>query len=249
MKRIYLSILVICLVTGISFSQTDSDSNQVNEKGLKQGFWVKYYPEGSLLYEGYFIDDRPARLMKRYHKNGAIKSNFIFYDNNKACAAHIFYKDSVLRAQGIYREEKKDSIWVFYNSKGLKVAEENYNMGVKNGLSVSFINGIKPYEKIVWKNGVKNGPWNQFFENGNPRVVGNYVEGKLQGKTTFYNVDGSIGHEGEYRDNIKHGTWVFNKEDGTHKINLIYNMGHVTNQDEYDEYLKKRDEINLKNDR
>ena len=234
------------MTAGNCFSQIEGDSNRVDEKGLKQGFWVVNYPDSGMMYQGYFIDDRPAKLMKRYHKNGEIKLTFIFFDNNKACAAHIFYKDSVLRAQGIYREEKKDSTWIFYNEEGMKVAEENYDMGVKIGLSVSFFKDNKPYEKINWKNGEKHGPWNQYFENGKQRVTGNYIDGQLQGETIFYNVDGTVSHKGMYKDNVKHGMWFYYEEDGSPKIKLDYNMGHIKNQDEYDAFMKKKEEENNK---
>ena len=87
-------ILVIVFSVFAAFGQTikvkaKTDSiNQVDEKGLKQGLWIKKYPNGNINYEGYFKDDRPVKLMKRYFENGDIKSSFIFYDNDRACAAH-----------------------------------------------------------------------------------------------------------------------------------------------------------------
>ena len=116
-------------------------------------------------------------------------------------------------------------------------------------MSVSFFKDNKPYEEINWKNGEKHGPWNQYFESGKPRVTGNHVDGQLQGETIFYNIDGTVSQKGMYRDNVKHGMWFYYEEDGSPKIKLDYNMGRIKNQDEYDEFMKKKEEEDLKNNR
>jgi len=126
MRIIVGTLLALNVILGVVHGQTPGDSiNQVDAQGLKQGFWVKNYANGQINYEGHFRDGRPAKLMTRYYDNGDVKSTFVYFDNDKACAAHIFYEDSVMMSQGLYREEKKDSIWSFYNRKGIKVADEN----------------------------------------------------------------------------------------------------------------------------
>ena len=82
MKSVYLSIIVICAAAGTCFAQEESDSNRVDENGLKQGYWINRYADGVVMYQGYFITDCLARLMKRYHKNCNSKLTFIFFSNN-----------------------------------------------------------------------------------------------------------------------------------------------------------------------
>ena len=125
-------ILLFCMGFVIMVSQAQNNSstdsiNQTDKQGLKQGFWIKKYPNGNIMYQGYFIDDKPAKLMKRFYENGEIKSTFLFYNNNKSCAAHIYYPDSLLMAMGTYKNGKRDSLWRFYSDQGPMVLQENYN--------------------------------------------------------------------------------------------------------------------------
>ena len=64
-------ILLFCMGFVIMVSQAQNNSstdsiNQTDKQGLKQGFWIKKYPNGNIMYQGYFIDDKPAKLMKRF---------------------------------------------------------------------------------------------------------------------------------------------------------------------------------------
>lgn len=227
------------MVGGV-YGQTSKDINQVDEKGLKQGYWVKKFDNDSIDYEGYFRDGRPVKLMTRYYRDGDVKSTFVYFDNDKACAAHIFYKDSVLMSQGLYRGEKKDSTWSFYNKKGQKIADENYNLGVKHGVSNVYYPSGKLYELITWSEGKKTGTWKQFFDTGVPKVEGNYVDEQLDGWTKFYFVDGKVSHEGLYAKNVKDGPWNQYTEKGDIAIVQRYDMGQLKNKKEVSEYIERK---------
>ena len=224
-------------------AQSEGDSiNQVGPNGLKQGFWLKKYKNGKVAYQGYFKDDRPVRLLTRYYENGDLKSSFIYYDHDKACAAHVYYEDSILMSQGLYRGEKRDSTWIFYNVKGIKVSTENYQLGVKHGASVIYYPSGQVYEKLTWTKGEKTGAWEQFFESGNKKVVGNYINDQLSGWTVFYNVNGKVSHEGEYIKNVKDGPWNQYDDNGKLLIQQRFAMGRLKNKKEVSDYIQKRSE-------
>ena len=241
MRIIVCAILALCATLNVVYGQTPGDTiNQVDAQGLKQGLWIKEYANGQVDYEGYFKEGRPVKLMTRYYDNGDIKSKFVYYDNDKACAAHIFYKDSILMSQGLYRGEKKDSTWLFYNSKGIRVADENYKLGVKYGASHVYFGSGKLFELITWKQGKKTGEWKQFFETGTPKVEGNYVEDQLEGWTKFYYVDGGVSHEGLYRNNVKDGPWNHYDVKGNIEIVQRFDMGQLKNKKEVSEYIERK---------
>ena len=243
MRIVIGTILALCVTCGAILAQTAGDSiNQVDAQGLKQGYWIKKYRNGKVAYEGHFKDDRPVTLLARYYENGDIKSTFVYYDNNKACAAHIFYKDSVLMSQGLYRGEKRDSTWLFYNGGGVKVSTENYKLGVKHGTSTVFYASGTIYEQVTWKDGDKIGAWKQFFESGNKKVEGNYIDDKLDGWTRFYNVNGKGSHEGLYRNNVKDGPWNHYDDNGELDIQQRYDMGQLKNKKEVSAYIQKKSE-------
>ena len=237
---VYIILVSLVSLNGVSAQAKNDTVNQVDAKGLKQGHWIKKYPNGKVDYDGYFKDDRPAKLMRRYYDNGDIKSTFIYYDNDKACAAHIFYRDSIIMAQGLYREEKKDSTWTYYGSTGLLAADENYKMGIRHGTSTVYNPAGKVYEQFTYHEGEKNGPWRQYFEEGNLKVEGQYAKEKLEGWTKFYNVDGGVSHEGLYRNNVKDSIWNHYDVKGKIEIQQKYKMGRLKNADEVSDYIEKK---------
>lgn len=234
-------VIILFLVSSLEVLRAQGDTlNTVDDKGLKQGHWIQKYSNGIIKYDGYFRDDRPVKLMRKYYENGKIKSSFIYYDNDKACAAHIFYKDSVIMARGLYREEKKDSTWTFYNLKGRLVADENYKLGVKHGKSTIYNLAGDIYEQFTWIDGKREGPWLQFFDTGSKKVVGYYVSEKRHGWTTFYNPDGSVSHEGKYLLNVKDSIWNHYDAKGDIEIQQIYKRGHLKNRDEVNAFIERK---------
>ena len=56
--------------------------------------------------------------------------------------------------------------------------------------------------------GVKHGPWREWYANGNPKSAGNYVDGKMEGKWQTFYEDGSVKTEGVYKGGFKDGIWT-----------------------------------------
>jgi antitoxin component YwqK of YwqJK toxin-antitoxin module len=48
-----------------------------------------------------------------------------------------------------------------------------------------------------------------YYENGNVKQVGSFVDGKLEGKWISYTEDGNIQTIALYRDGKKHGKWQY----------------------------------------
>jgi len=61
MKTRLIFILPLLLLSTTVMSQNVTDAG-----GKKQGPWVKKYPNGNIMYQGTFRDDKPVGLFKRY---------------------------------------------------------------------------------------------------------------------------------------------------------------------------------------
>lgn len=55
------------------------------------------------------------------------------------------------------------------------------------------------------KNGVPNGVWISYFENGKKKSIASWENGKLDGKTQFFSSDGLLNKSIEYQNNLKNG--------------------------------------------
>lgn len=79
----YCKFITIILLLGISAGsncQIPNNINQMDAKGEKQGYWIKKYPDGQILYEGSFRNNKPVGEFKRYYEDGSLKSVLMYSD-------------------------------------------------------------------------------------------------------------------------------------------------------------------------
>lgn len=74
--------------------------------------------------------------------------------------------------------------------------------------SLTFAQEVKPKYEIVGQE-VKA---TFYYDNGQIRQEGNYLEGKPNGKWVSFNEDGSKQSIGEYNNGVKTGKWFFWRE-------------------------------------
>src|SRR5512145_3400788 len=81
-------------------AQSDTIFNQTDANNLKQGYWKKSYPNGKLMYKGYFKNNKPVGEMRRFFESGSVKA-ILNYDNNGEYArARLYYEGGQLAARG-----------------------------------------------------------------------------------------------------------------------------------------------------
>ena len=73
--RIIIIFSGLFLLAAQSSGRTASDTvwNVTDEKGWKQGYWKKHYPNGHLMYRGFFQDNKPLGRMERFYDDGKLK--------------------------------------------------------------------------------------------------------------------------------------------------------------------------------
>ena len=57
-------------------------------KGVKKGYIKKWYKNGTLNYEGYYLKGKKAGIWKIWDKNGELRK-YIFWKNKKISAYNI----------------------------------------------------------------------------------------------------------------------------------------------------------------
>ena len=129
------SVVIILFIFCCRFASGQSDSlNKVDAMGLKQGKWIQYYDNGSKRYEGTFKDDKQIGIFTYYDKEGFI--NMLLYNKKDGITqvANAYHSNGRILAMGLYRHQKKDSVWQYYNEKEALVATETYKNGGEHGM-------------------------------------------------------------------------------------------------------------------
>lgn len=231
--RYLISSAVIILLTIQSINaQTDTVYNQVDAKGLKQGFWKKNYPNGNLMYKGYFKDGKPVGEMHRYYNTGDLQAIMKFDKTGDYSWVVWYYDTGDTAAKGKYHGHQKDSLWTYYSYYSHAITTtENYTDGVKNGMEKHYYSNGQISDEIMWKNNKKDGPWNQYFEDGTTKLKASYVNNMVNGGYKLYYPGGNMYILGQYIDNMRNGKWTFFDDDGKIKYTLNYKYGKAQNEE------------------
>ncbi len=243
-RKLWYTGLFLIVLTGSVFGQV---KNQRDATGRKQGYWEAVDRNGSLVYTGYFKDDKPVGEMKRYYPNGGVRV-IMHYDNKSAKArARFFWQNGELAAQGNYINTKRDSVWLYYSYYTKKISYRvEYIIGARNGMTQSFYPDGDIAEETIWKNDQKTGSWKQFFDNGQLKSEGIYKNDKLEGPYVAYYPDGKKETTGNYQNNLPDGEWLHYDNNGKVTSTIRYVDGEIVNLDELEaserEFFKKIEE-------
>lgn len=227
-KQLFILLFISHALCLTAFAQ----ENKKDAKGLKQGAWLKKDANTKVkIYEGSFIDDKPNGLFKYYFPNGKIKAITTYSEKGTKARAILFDALGNKIAEGIYNNEKKDSIWNYYNPDHILISQESYLNTKKNGVWKVFYEDGKLYEEITWMNGQKNGPWKQYFKNGNLKTDAFYNQGELDGSMKFFQPNGKPDMTGTYVNAMRQGAWIEYLPSGDVKTREMYDKGVLQNKE------------------
>jgi len=236
----YVSIILLLLFPLITSAQNMTDS-----AGKKQGPWVKNYPNGKIMYEGTFRDDKPVGLFKRYNEAGVLQSELTYADKKDEARALFFHPDGHKAAEGTYVAKKKEGLWKFYSATqpSYLIGEENYYDDLRHGLARKFYPDSTLAEKVTWDFGKRTGEWLQYYPDGTICLRAEYFDGKLEGPFSYYYPSGKRQYEGIYKADLRTGDWMLLNEDGTLNQVLVYRNGKLADPKLADKETKFLDDL------
>ncbi|MBS0010055.1 MAG: hypothetical protein KFF49_01510 [Bacteroidales bacterium] len=230
--QIILSLSVIIATTGNASSQ--EKINVRDKDGNKQGHWIKKYPDGSTMYEGYFVDDKPRGELKRYDQDGKLSSVLEYSNNNDTVTACFYHPNGFIAGKGKYIDRKKTGAWLYYSDyiEGHLLMRCTYRDDLIEGMRLKYHWNGEIAEKLEFENGVKSGAWKQYFTDGTLSLQATYINGKLNGEFRSWHTNGKQEITGSYIKDLRNGRWLFYNTDGTVRKEIIYNYGIPENRAE-----------------
>lgn len=207
----------IVLFTNVVFSQNVTDT-----KGLKQGPWAKVYPGTKVYqYKGQFKDDKPVGTFTYYYPSSKLKAIVKHLEETNRSEAIYYHENGLIMSKGIYKDLKKDSIWMNYGPSGRLSNKETYKNDLLDGKKTVFYVPEDPEDKSQlvmsisnYKEGKMDGEYAEYFEGGSLKVKGAYVMDRKSGLWVSYDVTGSKMTEETYRNGLKHGWCMAFDESG-----------------------------------
>lgn len=230
----HLSCIIMLFVLPWLLAGQQADTiNRFDKDGKRQGYWIQKYPSGKTRYEGYFKDDNPSGVFKRYYENDTLQSVLFYSSDGKEADAIFFHSNGFIASAGKYINRKREGKWSFYSSviQGYLVAEETYRDNLKNGPSFRYHPDKTIAEKLTYINDVRNGQWEQYRPGGIIFLRATYRDGKLNGPYEIFHSNGNLQYKGQYSNDRREGKWLIYNPDGTLRKELNYVAGLVSDPD------------------
>ncbi|HOU97761.1 MAG TPA: hypothetical protein PLP65_02840 [Bacteroidales bacterium] len=183
--------------------------NRKDEKGLKQGYWKTFYPNSKIEKEIYYKNDTITGYYKEFDKNGQLTVKKLY---NKG----IIVPDSLLDSLQVldWKEE--------YYSNG----KRKYYGAFKNGIKVGMHKEYDPEGKtivakeyddvgnligegIVDSLDKKQSDWKLYYETGELKAKGKYINNIQSGEWIYYYQNGTIEQKGKYKKGKIDGKWTW----------------------------------------
>lgn len=183
--------------------------------GVKTGEWKYYFENGKVK----SIHSEGHNKIKKFYKNGDIKSHFIrnnsrdttyfisYYKNRNIKYKHHFFTSNN-RIESYEKRNLKGEVYEFFNEDSIYIKKDSIKLDI--------------IEKGFYKNRRKTGTWIKYLQSGQPLWVKNYSKNELHGIFEEYHDSGSIQTKGQYSNGEKFGKWYEYYTNG--KIRIIANF-------------------------
>ena len=209
--------------------------NRRDEKGRRQGDWMRFHPNGNPAYKARFKDDQPIDTLTRYYKNGKKFVEIVFDDETNRGKGKFFSEQGDLLGEGFFLNMQKDSIWRFYDEEGHLKSKEMFQFNKREGASKVFFDSGQLASEVNYEEGQKQGLEKRYYPGGELRVTVTYKDGKLNGPYSVFFKNGQKEIDGFYTNNKRDKTWVFYDVQGNKKMTLIFENGQLQNEDRLNE--------------
>jgi len=208
-KNVFFT-LIISVYSTINWSQ--ETINQLDKDGKMHGYYIKYFPNGKLRYEGKFNHGREIGTFKFYAETGE-KTPIVlkeFNNQNDSTKVIFFDKTGKMQSTGIMIAKSREGIWKYYFPDGKTLMSiEHYKNDVLEGeVKVYYKNG-QLTEISRYSNGKLNGIRKRFADDGKIVEEITYKDSILNGPAIYYDANGVKIAEGNYVDGLKKGEWKF----------------------------------------
>lgn len=159
-----------------------SEGNRLNF--LLDSVWKFYSEEGIAMVSYTYKTGKKNGIKKTFDpKTGVLISDENYVDDIKNGETILYFPNGAVKSRTKFIEGKEEGIAYEYNEEGIIQTVIEYKYGF-----------TKKLEKINRKdkNGLKQGVWKEFYENGIVKLDGRYVDDKKDGYFKEYDKKGSL---------------------------------------------------------
>lgn len=187
------------------------------KNGMRHGTAVWYRLNGMKLREMSFADGVPHGELIEWNQQNKVTRRDQFIEGHKVTQAIDYWRRKQKQTEDIFLEAKlvvrdKDNWWNATFSDYVQQGER-----FRHGLSAAWYDNGQPKMRGQYKEGLREGRFSFWHRNGQLDHTGKYENGLKNGKWTWWHPNGMKAHEGEFFDDAPTGNWTSWNPDGTIK--------------------------------
>ena len=223
----------------VGYSEKEKGKLEFNVKnGLPEGSVKSYDEEGNIMHEAKAKDGKLEGVAKYYDKKGKLTSEMLYENgkNTKTGKAYFYYENGKLMQEEEQKDGKGDGLIKRYYENGKLMVEGEYKAGKPNGIVKKYYENGKLMQESSFKAGKEIAPRKYYFyyESGKlkQQLENEKIDSdKLTGIVRDYYENGTMKHEGRYKDGKEDGIHRFYDEDGNMKGEVKYKKGEVFDEE------------------
>jgi uncharacterized protein len=188
--------------------------NRTDNKGMKQGDWKDFYPNGSIKSEKTYKDDLLTGYYKEYDNRGRLVLTML-YDNGSIVKNKVEDEPDI----EIVNKHDQDGKLIYSGPYRNKIPVGTHREYGKDGkVTNAYVyndNGLLLSEGIVDEAGNRNGKWKDLYPDGKVQAEGQFIENRRTGTWKFFSPEGKVEQVGSYNNGRPDGEWKWYYEDNT----------------------------------
>jgi antitoxin component YwqK of YwqJK toxin-antitoxin module len=158
--------------------------------GLENGRAAFFFEDGSAECTGYYTDGMEDSTWVWFYPNGKLKAKGSYVSGIAQGYWEYYNQFGIKERSGIVMQGKEHGKWFYWNEKGNLLTERFYQYGVKDSTETWYYPTGQPMILRRYTNGLENGVFSGWFENGRKQFEGNarngevirYIEWDINGK-------------------------------------------------------------------
>jgi uncharacterized protein len=136
-----------------------------------------------------------------FHSNGKLSFTGAYKEGKLNGPIKTFYPTEKVSLEGVLKDGNKEGIFTTYFNNGQINIKKNYLLNKENGSFTRYFQNGKLSEEGTFKNEKLSGQYKSYFVNGILEESSVYNEsGQLNGKQQYFDIDGKLYYEADYKD-------------------------------------------------
>ncbi len=179
--------------------------NQRDQQGRKQGPWKSFYEDGTLKWEGVYLEGEKHGIFKSYNPDGSLEGiqKWVMGERQTRDPA---VADSEVKRN--YYPTGEIRVMASYLDGELHGVRREFDFLGNVAASQIMEHGRKVAEGVMDLEGRKQGPWKYYFKSGALRSQGDYKDGIPVGEWVYYFENGDVEQRGAFNEQGKEqGKW------------------------------------------